>query len=102
MNFDSERVELSACRHGQTIEGLVNVGLKLEFSDHRGGSYLVALGFGLVCCPGRARSFSAGPGRGLMSRASIFDLQLGQMSSGLNDFPHNRWTSSTGTPARTA
>src|SRR5690242_1563934 len=41
VNFDSERVELSACCHGQTIEGLVNVGLKLEFSDHRGGSYLV-------------------------------------------------------------
>src|SRR6516164_8731205 len=84
VNLDSERVELPACRHWQTIERLVNVGLKVEFSDHREGSYLSsnALGLGLVCCPGRAWPFSAGPGRATMSRASILDLQLGQMSSG--------------------
>ena len=35
------------------------------------------------CCPGIGKPLSAGPGRTLISRASIFDLQCGQISSGL-------------------
>jgi hypothetical protein len=40
------------------------------------------------------RPFSAGSGRALISRGSIFDLRLGQMSSGLIEWPQvreNRW-----------
>ena len=57
---------------------------------------------GAVPCPGNPRPFRAGPGRAFRSRASIFKLQLGQMSLGLILWPQGWWTSSTGTPARPA
>lgn len=60
------------------------------------------LRFGRASCTGNGRPLSAGPGRALISRASTFDLQVGQISSGLIEWPQGLWTNSTGTPARPA
>jgi len=48
-----------------------------------------------VSWPRIARPLRAGPGRALVSRASIFNSQLGQMSLGLIVWPQGRWTNST-------
>jgi len=55
-----------------------------------------------VSWPGIGRPLRAGPGRALISRASIFNSQLGQTSFGLIVWPQGRWTNSIGTPARPA
>jgi len=59
---------------------------KLEPSGYRAASALrrpATRPVGRPCCPGSPRFLRAGPGRTLISRGSIVDLQLGQVSSGL-------------------